>query len=143
MSDELFEVLEVFKKNSQDLELLKDEFSKISQDILEIKIENRINHELRIKVEQLSTDYETIKEQVTENSSLDGKINIATSELNEIRGEFRINEERLNDISQKSMYIENYIETINYFKLRYPDINIQPYLAKLKIGNNSNNILQK
>jgi|TARA_B110000483_G_C18068087_1_gene492957 hypothetical protein len=124
MSEELFEVLEVFKKNSQDLESLKEQLSNISQDILDIKIENRENVELRNKVDQLSNDLVCFKEQIEESNilNLDNKVNILSNDLTQVSNDLRMNDERLNEIFQKSMYVENYIETIKENDVKINDI---------------------
>jgi len=165
MSEELLEVLEVFKKNSQDLESLKDTISKdnikneelrikvedilkynknkeesesfkedlqslkeqlsnISQDILDIKIENKENSKLINKVEQLSNDLVCLKEQIEESNilNLDNKVNILSNDLSQVSNELQMNDERLNEIFQKSMYVENYIETIKENDVKLNDI---------------------
>ena len=56
MSEELLEALKLFKDNNQQLETIKEEIARLSQDILEIKLENNINKEVREKIDLLLSE---------------------------------------------------------------------------------------
>ena len=112
MSDELFEVLEIFKKNSQELESLKEEVTRMSQDILEMKIENSVNSDLKNRFEQLADEVQVLREQSEETLNIGGQINSISHEVTEAVNELKINEGRINDISEKSIYLEQYVENI-------------------------------
>ena len=62
MSEELLEALKLFKDNNQQLETIKEEIARLSQDILEIKLENNINKEVREKIDLLLSEKENIPE---------------------------------------------------------------------------------
>ena len=113
MSEELLEALEIFKVNSQELELLKEQVSSIAQDILDIKIENRDNTELRTRVDQLSNDLDGLKEQIEVTNSLGGKVDIVSNDLSQVANELRINEGRLSEISQK--YLDSKTQDLKIF----------------------------
>ena len=122
MSDELFEVLEIFKQNSQELEALKEEVTRMSQDILEMKIENSVNSDLKNRFEQLADEVQVLREQSEETLNIGGQINSISHEVTEAINELKINEGRINDISEKSIYLEQYVENVRENDKKLNDI---------------------
>ncbi len=122
MSDELFEVLEIFKQNSQELEALKEEVTRMSQDILEMKIENSVNSDLKNRFEQLADEVQVLREQSEDTLNIGGQINSISHEVTEAVNELKINEGRINDISEKSIYLEQYVENVKENDKKLNDI---------------------